>query len=76
MQLEPVMPQQEDSEVTVPEGFDPSAVRVIGHVSGEPPFKGILRHPGWRVKEMKIPEPAEGQDQMVIMPAEVEIPEK
>lgn len=75
VELEPVMPHQEGTDVTVPAGFDPSAIRVVGHVSGEPPYKGVLTHPGWRVKSMKIPEPAEGVDEMVLMPAEVEIPE-
>jgi hypothetical protein len=72
--LEPVMRQEEGSPVEVPAGFDPSAIRLTGNVTGQPPFKGTLRHHGWRVKEMKLPSPPEGQDELVLMPAEVELP--
>lgn len=71
--LEPVLPQSEGAAVEVPPGFDPSAIRVTGNVSGAPPFKGTLQHHGWRVKEIKLAAPPEGQDELVLMPAEVEI---
>src|SRR5262249_14786360 len=38
--LEPVMMQTEGDTVEVPAGFDPSAIRVLGNVTGEPPFRG------------------------------------
>ncbi len=72
--LEPVLPQQEGNDVEVKAGFDPSAIQLIGNVTGNPPFKGVLRHPGWRVKEIHLPELPKGQDDLVLMPAEVEIP--
>jgi len=71
--LEPVLGKEEGSSVEVPAGFDPSAIQLVGNVSGNPPFKGTLRHPGWRVKEIKLPPLPEGQDDLVVMPAEVEI---
>lgn len=71
--LEPVLADREDTEVTVPAGFDPSAIQLTGNVTGQPPFKGVLRHPGWRVKEIHMPELPKGQDDLVLMPAEVEI---
>jgi hypothetical protein len=72
--FEPVLPQQEGSEVEVKPGFDPSAIQLTGNVTGNPPFKGALRHGGWRVKEIHLPELPQGQDDLVLMPAEVEIP--
>jgi hypothetical protein len=72
--LEPVLPRPERSEVEIPSGFDPAAVRLTGNVTGQPPFKGTLQHHGWRVKEIKLPPPPEGQDEFIIMPAEVELP--
>jgi hypothetical protein len=72
--LEPVMPQHEDETVEVPTGFDRSAIRLTGNVHGDPPFRGALRHHGWRVKDYKLPAPPEGQDDFVVAPAEVEIP--
>jgi hypothetical protein len=72
--LEPVLKDSEGATVQVPAGFDPSAVRLTGNVTGQPPFKGTLQHHGWRVKELKLNEPAQGQDEFVLQPAEVELP--
>jgi hypothetical protein len=73
--LEPVMGNAREGEtVEVPAGFDPANIRLVGNVTGSPPFKGTLQHHGWRVREIKLAEPAEGQDEFVLQPAEVEIP--
>lgn len=71
--LEPVLKYEEGAAVTVTPGFDPSAIRLTGNVSGQPPFAGTLRHHGWRVKELKVPAPPSGQDEFVVQPAEVEL---
>ena len=71
--LEAVMPGEEEARVTVPEGFDPGEVRLIGKIAGEPPFKGTLRHHGWRVTEVKLPTLTDGVDRRVVAPAEVEV---
>ncbi len=71
--VEPVLAGADGERVTVPRGFDPSAVRVIGNVTGEPPYTGELQHPGWRVKEIKLPTTAEGQDPFIVQPAEVQV---
>jgi hypothetical protein len=71
--LEPVMKEAEGAKVTVPVGFDPSAIRLTGNVTGKPPFAGTLQHHGWRVKELKLAAPPAGQDAFVVQPAEVEL---
>lgn len=71
--LEPVLPRNEGEQVEVPGGFDPSAIRLTGNVTGQPPFRGTLQHRGWRVKEYQLSAPPEGQDEFVLMPAEVEL---
>jgi hypothetical protein len=73
LSFEPVMPGEEEAKVTVPKGFDPAEVRLIGEAKGEPPFRGTLRHHGWRVVDAKLPQLAEGIDRSVIAPAEVEL---
>ncbi|MBS1121709.1 MAG: hypothetical protein H6Q90_3937 [Deltaproteobacteria bacterium] len=73
LSLEPVMPGAEEAKVSVPKGFDPAEIRLVGEAKGEPPFRGTLRHHGWRVVETKLPALAEGIDRAVIAPAEVEI---
>ena len=71
--LEAVMPGDEDTKVSVPKGFDPAEIRLIGEAKGEPPFRGTLRHRGLRATEVKLPSLAEGVDRTVIAPAEVEL---
>jgi hypothetical protein len=71
--LEPVLKSSEGEKVTVPMGFDPSSIRVVGNVSGTPPFTGEVQHPGWRVTELKLPGVPSGQDLFVLQPAEVQV---
>jgi hypothetical protein len=73
--LDSVFPQDEEEPVDVPANFDPSAIRLTGNVPAQGPFRGTLKHRGWRVKEIKLAPPPEGQDEFVLQPAEVEIPD-
>lgn len=72
--LEPVLPQPEGETVEVPKGFDPSAIQPLGNLTGQPPYRGTLKHGGWRVKDYTIPASPEGQDELVLAPAEVDLP--
>ena len=72
--LEPIFKDEEGQEVTVPEGFDHQAIQLSGNIKGDPPFKGILRHKGWRAAKVKLPKLTTGGDNNnVIAPAEVDI---
>ncbi len=71
--LEPVLREAEGAQVTVERGFDPAAVRLTGNVVGEPPFRGALRHHGWRAREVRLPSAPSGEDFSVLAPAEVEM---
>lgn len=71
--FEAVLPGQEDSRVSVPRGFDPAEIRLIGEAKGEPPFGGTLRHHGWRATRAALPALTEGLDRAVVAPAEVEV---
>lgn len=71
--LEAVMPGEEDAKVSVPKGFDPGEVRLIGEARGEPPFAGTLRHHGWRATKTQLPSLADGVDRAIVAPAEVEV---
>ncbi|HEY1557439.1 MAG TPA: DUF2760 domain-containing protein [Kofleriaceae bacterium] len=73
LKLEPVMPGDEGAAVTIPKGFDPAEVRLSGEAKGDAPYRGTLRHHGWRVVDAKLPALAEGVDRTVIAPAEVEL---
>jgi uncharacterized protein DUF2760 len=73
MPLEPVLREKENAQVRVDVGFDPSRIRLVGNVVGEPPFTGALRHHGWRISKVTLPVPARGTDPSVVAPAEVEL---
>ena len=75
LNIEPVLDGTEGDTVAVPADFDPSAVRLTGNVSGVAPFRGELRHVGWKAVSVTLPEQPTGQNPQIIAPAEVEIPE-
>jgi hypothetical protein len=69
----PVLDTPEGDAVTIEAGFDPGAIKLIGNVRGEPPFKGVLRHRGWQTKKEELPTLSGTQDAGILSPAEVEI---
>jgi hypothetical protein len=73
IKLEPIIASEEGQSVTVPDPFDPATMKLIGNVAGKPPLRGVLRHRGWRVSEVKLPPLPEGEGRLVIAPAEVEM---
>jgi hypothetical protein len=73
LKLEPVLDSAEEQPVTIQGGFDPAAIKLVGNVRGEPPIRGLLRHKGWRVKEIKLPPLPEPAGRTIVAPAEVEV---
>jgi hypothetical protein len=73
LQIEPVRAEAEGARLTLPAGFDATAVRLTGNVVGQPPFAGTLMHRGWRAAQIKLPKLAEGHDVRILAPAEVEL---
>lgn len=71
--FEPVRAEAEGSRLTLQPGFDAAAVRVTGHVVGQPPFTGTLGHRGWRATEIRLPKLGQGHDASVLAQAEVEL---
>jgi len=69
----PLRSEAEDASMTVPEGFDPQQIRLVGNVIGKPPFSGKLKHKGWKVTAVRLPRPPNGAAAMVVTPAEVEL---
>ena len=70
---EAVLEQQEGDEITLEPDFDPAAVKVIGNVTGRPPFKGTVLHRGWRAGKLELPTFSGHQDPAILAPAEVEV---
>ena len=71
--LSPALPGDEGARVTIPAGFDAQRIRLTGAVTGQPPFKGTLKHHGWVANEIRFPAVAEALDPRVLAPAEVEL---
>jgi hypothetical protein len=71
--LEPILDSEEGKPATVQSGFDPAAIKLIGNVGPAPPFRGLLRHRGWRATRAELPPLPEGDGRTVVAPAEVEI---
>jgi hypothetical protein len=71
--IAPAAPGIEGEPITVPSGFDAQRIRLTGNLSGQPPFKGTLKHHGWVAAEVRMPSIAETLDPRVIAPAEVEL---
>lgn len=72
---QPLHTAAEGAKVTLEAGFDPEAHRLLGKVSGNPPFTGTLLHRGWRTTSVKLPhatapsKPHSG----IVAPAEIEL---
>lgn len=71
--LEAALPGAEGEAVTLPSGYDVQRVQITGNVSGQPPFRGTLRHHGWVAAEVRLPTLSKAIDARVIAPAEVEL---
>jgi hypothetical protein len=66
---------EEGSQVTVPGGYFANEYRIVGKLSGNPPFTGKLIHKGWKTESVKLPRivKTDGKRLPVIAPAEVEL---
>lgn len=74
VRVEPIFNETEGNTVSVQPGFDPRSIRLIGNVVGEPPFRGELRHRGWRVVSVDLPQQVDGRaTEQIVAAAEVEV---
>lgn len=71
--LQPIRTEQENSNITIPEGFDASKIRLTGNIIGKAPFTGTLVHKGWEITEVHLPQITEGHNVNVVAAAEVEL---
>ena len=72
-EIAPATQGTEGAPMTVPAGFNAQRIRLTGNVSGQPPFRGTLKHHGWIATEVRMPSISEALDPAVIAPAEVEL---
>ena len=53
--------------------YDSQEISLIGNVRGEAPYKGVLRHPGWKASKLSLPECSVDVRKEILQPAEVEV---
>ncbi|ESS73901.1 hypothetical protein MGMO_8c00380 [Methyloglobulus morosus KoM1] len=71
--LAPIRTEQEGSNITVPVGFDATAIRLTGNIVGAAPFTGSLVHKGWQVTEVRLPKLTQGHNPHIVAAAEIEL---
>ena len=67
------LPGEDGDRIEVPADFEPALIRVTGKLGGGPPYDGVLRHGGWRARDVRLPAPSPGSDPTILLPAEVEV---
>jgi hypothetical protein len=70
--IQSVRSESEGAAITIQEP-DPTSLKLTGNVSGSAPFRGVLRHRGWRVERLELPVRVGGGDLSVVAKAEVEL---
>ena len=71
--LKPVIDGVEGTPTRVSTG-DPQAVKLLGNVPADgKATTGILRHKGWRVEKVDLPNLSRSQNVNILAPAEIEI---
>ena len=71
--LEPILAGKEGEETTVAPDVDPAVVRLVGNVTGRPPFPGRLLHGGWRATTVELPPLGARAGRRIVAQAEVEV---
>ncbi len=74
-QIHPVRPENEGSTIRIAAGYAADEYRLLGRISGQAPFSGVLVHRGWRTDVVKLPRTLRSSADRLptIAPAEVEL---
>jgi uncharacterized protein DUF2760 len=72
--LESILAGREGEAITVGQDqpIDPASLHLVGHVAGQPPFRGRLLHSGWRATRVDLP-PLAASGRAIVAPAEIEL---
>ncbi len=70
---QPLRAEEEGRAVEVPAGYNAARIQLTGPATGEPPFRGTLRHPGWEAAACDLPVwNGKPDDTRILAPAEVD----
>ena len=73
--ITPISQAEEGSRITVPAAYAADEYRLLGKISGDPPFTGTLLHKGWKTESVKLPRTLKSDEEHLpsIAPAQVEL---
>jgi len=73
--ITPISQEEEGSRIMVPADYAPDEYRLLGKISGDPPFTGTLLHKGWKTESVKLPRMLKVDETRLpsIAPAQVEL---
>ena len=72
--LQPLSNAAEGSTAEVPRNFDPAEFHLTGKVVGDPPFRGAVRHHGWKAAKCELPEwTGSAGAAAIVAPTEIEV---
>ncbi len=71
--IEPIRSEPEGAQVRAELGFDTQELKLTGQVAGAGPYEGTLRHRGWRVLQLSLPDLVGARNARVLAPAELEL---
>ena len=73
--ITPISQAEEGSRITVPAAYAADEYRLLGKISGDPPFTGTLLHKGWKTESVKLPRILKSDEKHLpsIAPAQVEL---
>jgi hypothetical protein len=71
--IRPISKSEEGIELDIEKGFDPQEISLIGNVKGYGPYKGILRHPGWKASKLSLSLCNQDLKKEILQPLEVEV---
>lgn len=53
--IEPIAKEQEGEPINLQPGYPAADYRLLGNVTGQPPYQGVLVHKGWKVNKIHLP---------------------
>ena len=71
--LESILDGREGEQTVIADQPDAAAIRLVGNVTGQPPFRGTLLHRGWRTARVELPPLGPQAGRRVVAQAEVEV---
>jgi hypothetical protein len=71
--FESILDGREGEQTMVAPELDTTSIRLVGNVTGRPPFRGTLLHRGWRTSRVELPPLGPDAGRRIVAQAEVEV---